>query len=165
MSYIKAYEDYFEELAGKYKPIGHTDDERRFESMSQEAIISGVRNNLNLTQFCLLLLRFDVKLVKNGTRHYRQEFTAAFEIVKDIARNDLAKTETQDKALEYCEELIAHIQNENFARAFPLGELIDDSIEFYPIEAIFDTCVGYGCEFKFFIGYNRVAKIKTQNWN
>ena len=165
MGYIKDYEDYFKGIATAYKPIGHSEEESRFETMSQDAIISGARSNLNLTEYCLLLLKFEPKLIKNGTRQHRIEFTAAFEVVKDNARNDLDKTTIQDEALAMCEEIMAHIQNQNFQRSFPLGELQDDSVDFYEIEQVFDSCVGYGCEFKYFVTYNRASKIKTENWN
>lgn len=164
MSKIKKYEEYFEALATSYKPIGHTAEEHRFATMSREQIMSKARDKLNLTEFSLILLRFEPKLVKSGSRQFSLRYLCAFEIVKDMARNDLEKTLVQDEAFGMCLELVAKIMTEHTQSNFALGKLDDSSIEFYEIDKNIDNCVGYGVEFTYYQGFSRTDTIKPENW-
>lgn len=165
MRKIKQYEDYFEALATSYKPIGHTVQRPQFATMSREKIMAGARKNLNLNKFSLILIRFEPKLVKNDSRQFSLRYVGAFEVVKDMAKNDTDKTLVQDEALEMCLELVSKMLSEHHSRNFALGNLEDSSIEFYEVDKNFDNCVGYGVEFTFMQGFNRVDTIKPANWN
>jgi len=164
MSHIKAYEDYFRNIATIFAPIGHSEEQARFASLSQDEVIAGVRKDLNLSEFCMTLLSFDLKLIKTNTRQYQSQFKVAFEIVKEKARNDLDEVSIKDEALALCEEIMAYIQNQAHARTFPLGELQDDIVEYYEINAAFDDCIGYGCEFKYIKPHNRSTTINPSHW-
>lgn len=164
MRRIEAYESYFEDLATKYIPIGHTVENPHFATMSREKIMSQARNNLNLTEFTLILIPFEPKLINSGSRQFSLRYAGAFEIVKDLSRNDLEKTLTQDQALEMCLELVAKMMTEHTQSGFNLGKLDDSSFEFYPVDDTIDNCIGYGVEFTFSQGFSRVDTIKPDNW-
>lgn len=164
MNLIKQYEDYFRAKATAFVPIGHTTDNPQFASMSRQEIMSGVRSNLNLSKWTMILLNFEPKLQKTESRHFYLEIKGAFEIIKDNAQQIYNSTDLQNEALGYCLELSAKIMNEHADGTFALGKLDDGEIEFYVIPSTFDSCVGYGAEFKYQVGFSRKELIKPENW-
>lgn len=164
MRKIKQYEDYFEGLATRYLPIGHRVEKPQFATLSREKIMSQARNDLNLTEFTLVSIPFEPKLIDSGSRQFALNYVGAFEIVKDLSRNDLDKTLTQDEALEMCLELVAQMMTEHLDRNFALGNLKDSSIDFYPVDGNIDNCVGYGVEFTYTQGFSRKDNINPANW-
>jgi hypothetical protein len=164
MNLIGEYIAYFRAMAESYLPIGSTAEQPQFATMSREEVVTGVRSSLNLGKWTMILLKFEPKIIKTESRHFALHIVAAFEIVKDNAGNIENKTNLQNEALGYCIELAAKMMNEHVERTFPIGNLDDGTIEMYEINEVFDTCVGYGCQFVYTLGFDRKASIVPSNW-
>ena len=113
----------------------------------------------------MTMISFEPVLKKIHSRQYRYEIKVAIEIVKDIALIEDEKDIVQDEAFALCEEIVAHIQNLAFTRNFPLGELLDETVDYYEVNNTFDSCAGYGFEINYLVTYNREQKINLNNWN
>ncbi len=165
MAKIKEYEAFFEEIATKYKPIGHTAERRQFASMSQAEILAGQRGKLDLTKWTMVLLKCEPKLIQNQSKQTRFVYVGAFEIVKKLERNDLDKVTVQDEAFRMCVGVLAKLLKMNKLRAVPIGDIDENSIDFYPVDQVFDTAVGYGMEFRFEEGFCRNENYIDDDWN
>ncbi|MER0442710.1 hypothetical protein [Emticicia sp. W12TSBA100-4] len=165
MAKIKTYEAFFEEIATKYKPIGHTPQKRQFASMSQAEILAGQRTKLDMTKWTMVLLKCEPKMVQNGSKQTRMMYVGAFEIVKKLDRNDLDKVQVQDDAFAMCIGILAKLLKMNLKREFPLGIIDENSIDFYPVDQVFDTAVGYGMEFRFDEGFCRNENYIDNDWD
>ncbi|WP_304232388.1 hypothetical protein, partial [Jiulongibacter sediminis] len=159
---LNVYRNYFEAIATKYKPIGHTPGSSRFETYSRAAVMAGRRKReegFNLTQFCLILLDATPSFNAASERRNQLELEGAFEIVKFNERNDLDQYAIQAQAFNMCEEIAAHMIQEhstkNTGGGFSLGNLIEDSIDFYIVDEVFDKAVGYGCSFRYSVGFDK----------
>lgn len=165
MGKIATYEAYFKDIATKYKPIGHLDNEPRFWVMSQAEVMSSARSKLNLNDWNLVLLQPEHSVRTNGSRQYMFWAIGGFEIVKNVVRDDISKTQVQDIALNYCREIVAKMMNEHKERTFGLGFLEETSLDFYLIDQQFDKAVGCGVSFQFHEGFSRTDIYNEANWN
>ncbi|MFY7884110.1 MAG: hypothetical protein ACOVOV_04615 [Dolichospermum sp.] len=165
MGHISNAKDFFRGIATNFKPLGHTEEKPKFFSLSVEQIIDAARRDLNISDWFMTMVTFEPVLKKLPSRQYRYEIKVAIEIVKDIAGNESEKDIVQDEAFALCEEIVAHIQNLAAARNFPLGELLDETIDYYEVNNTFDSCAGYGFEINYLVTYNRQEKINSNNWN
>lgn len=165
MAKIKEYEAFFEGIATQYKPIGHTAEKRQFASMSQAEIIAGQRKSLDLTKWTMVLMKCEPKMVQNQSRQTRMVYVGAFEIIKKMERNDINKVQVQDDAFAMCIEVVAKLLKMNKDRAVPIGDIDENSIDFYAVEQTFDTGVGFGVEFRFEEGFCRNESYIDANWN
>ncbi len=165
MAKIKEYEAFFEEIATKYKPIGHTAEKRQFASMSQAEVMAGQRKNLDLTKWTMILMKCEPKMVQNQSRQTRMVYVGAFEIIRKVERNDIDKVEYQDNAFAMCIEVVAKLLKMNHEKAVPIGYINENSIDFYAVDQTFDTAVGFGVEFTFEEGFGRNENYITENWN
>lgn len=165
MGKLKTYEAYFENLATKYKPIGHTSEKRQFASMSQAEVMAGKRKDLDLTEWTLILMKCEPKMSQNGSRQTRLVYVGAFEVIRKVPKNDLAQVATQDEAFEMCKELVAKMMIQNQARTLPIGNLREDTIDFYAVDQVFDTGMGYGVEFQFDEGFCKNETFNEANWD
>ena len=165
MGHIDNAKTFFKGIATSFRPLGHTEEKPKFFSLSPEQIINAARSNLNVSDWFMTLVSFEPILKKLPSRQYRYEIKVAIEIVKDIAGNEAEKDLVQDEAFALCEEIVAYIQNLAFARNFPLGELLDETIDYYEVNNTFDSCAGYGFEINYLVTYNRQEKINVENWN
>lgn len=165
-----AYRAYFEAIATKYKPIGHTPENPRFETYSRAAVMAGRRKNsgLDLSEFCLILLDATPSFNAASERRNQLELEGAFEIVKFNERNDLDQYAIQAQAFNMCEEIAAHMIQEhstkNTGGGFSLGNLIEDAIDFYIVDEVFDKAVGYGCSFRYSVGFDKTTLKDANNW-
>ena len=165
MGHINNAKTFFRGIATNFKPLGHTEEKPKFFSLSIEQIINAARNNLNISDYFMTMISFEPVLKKIHSRQYRYEIKVAIEIVKDIALIEDEKDIVQDEAFALCEEIVAHIQNLAFTRNFPLGELLDETVDYYEVNNTFDSCAGYGFEINYLVTYNREQKINLNNWN
>lgn len=165
MGHISNAKDFFRGIAIAFKPLSHTEEKPKFFSLSVEQIIDAARRDLNISDWFMTLVTFEPVLKKLPSRQYRYEIKVAIEIVKDIAGNESEKDIVQDEAFALCEEIVAHIQNLAAARNFSLGELLDETIDYYEVNNTFDSCAGYGFEINYLVTYNRQEKINSNNWN
>lgn len=166
MTKLEQYEAYFEDIARKFVPISHTDAEQRFFKMTYAQVLSGIRKTANVKEYCLFLMSFEPSVAATNTRQYRTEIRGAFEILKEPSlRDDLAKPAIMGEAHQHCEEIYAKMMKDHKDRTFPLGFLSEDDVDFYPVESDFDKRIGYGCAFRYHVGFAPVNIINPSNWN
>lgn len=165
MAKLKEYEAFFEEIATKYKPIGHTTEKRQFASMSQAEVIAGQRRKLDLTKWTMILMKCEPKMTQNASGQTRMIYVGAFEVIRQIERDDINKVQYQDDALGMCQEIVAKLLKLNKTRTLPIGNMNENSIDFYAVDQVFDTGVGFGVEFQFEEGFCRNETYKTENWD
>lgn len=165
MGKLKTYEAYFEALATAYKPIGHTPERRQFASMSQAEVMAGRKKNLDMSRWTMVLMKCEPKMSQNATKQTRLVYVGAFELIRQLTRNELDKVTVQDEAFEMCKELIAKMMLENQAKVLSIGHLREETIDFYQVDELFESGVGYGVEFMFDEGFCRKAAIKAENWS
>lgn len=164
MSKISQYTDYFKNIATKYVPIGHTEQNPQFASFSREQVIAGTRGNLDLSKWSLILLNFDIALIKDN-RAFKWEISGSFEVIKNSERSDTDNVALQDQAEQYVEEIISIMLQDHDNRTFiGDGKIKEDSIDMYPVSEAFDQGVGFGCDFKYILPFCRTSAINPTNW-
>jgi hypothetical protein len=163
MGKISEYEGYFKEIARKFVPISHTEENPRFWPMSQAAVMAKGRSKMELNNWNMILLQFEPQIRTNNSRRYMFWTIAGFEIIRNVVRDDLSKTQVQDTALDYCREIVAHMMNEHKDLNFGLGKLEEPSLDFYLIDQEFDSAVGCGVSLQYHEGFSR-TEIDSNNW-
>ena len=164
MGKIAAYEGYFEDIATKFKPIGHTEAEPKFWPMSQAAVMAKARSKMNLNGWNLILLQPEPSVRTNDSRRYMFWTLAGFEVIKNVTRDGISKSAVQDEALEHCREIVSKMMTEHKEKAFGLGLLEESSLDFYLIDQEFDNAVGCGVSFQYHEGFSRTEIYNEANW-
>jgi hypothetical protein len=164
MSKISDYTNYFENIATRFVPIGHTPQNPRFATFSREEVLSGMRRNLDLSEWCLVLMNFEIGLRKDG-RAFKYEVSGSLEVIKENPRDDISKTSLQDTAEQYVEEIMSQMLKDHDEGTFiGGGKILEDSIELYKLSEAFDQGVGFGLDFKYILPFCRTSAITPTNW-
>ena len=138
---IEEIEEYFEELATKFRPIGHTTAAPRYCRFNIEELLSGFVHKLDLSKFCLLLESPMGALEDNGGDGYFDNQEIAFLVIR---RCELRNFAQEKQILADTRRLGLQI----VARIIEDGRFIDldeNTIEYEKVgsEKVLANCYGY----------------------
>jgi hypothetical protein len=161
---------YFEELAAKYKPIGHTPENPRFAEMDMDELLSALKTGLDTTNPVLLFM------MPEGAMGWRNDKVvdlnrAEFYILQHLGKPDPAKRKA---ILQSCKEIaraiLVRIQYEKyqlhkglgdhptFVRSFDLNQ-----VRYFRVGPIMNSCYGWRIELDF--EDTAPALMKDSDWS
>jgi hypothetical protein len=163
------YESYFEDLATRFIPIGHTEEARRFAIMDIDEIISLTKSGMDMDNPCLILENPEGQM-KYKHEKILDENLGAFIILKRVSRGDaLKKREVMDLTKEIGAKLVAKMQLDKIARfkgknSIPRMILYFDlsQVGYNKIGPIFSDC--YGWRFTFELGQEDKLPYDADDW-
>jgi hypothetical protein len=163
------YESYFEDLATRFIPIGHTPEVRRFAMMDIDEIISLAKTGMDMDHPCLILENPEGKMEYKHDR-ILDENLGAFHIIKRVSRGDATKKrEVMDLTKAIGTKLVAKMQLDKIGRFkgdntiprmilyFNLSE-----VSYNKIGPIFSDC--YGWRFTFELGQEDQLPYDADDW-
>ena len=130
---------YFEQLATQYRPIGHTRDAPRFCRYNMDEVVTGLRQNLDLSQYCLLLEAPTGTLENNQGDGNFDNQEIAFMVIRMVEERNF---DEEEQVLSESRRMGVQL----LARIIEQGEFADldlDSIEYDKIGPVFGNCFGY----------------------
>lgn len=137
-------EEYFEDLATRYAPIGHTPEAPRYVCLNIEEILSDNVRNLDLSHYCLMLENPAGKLEDNGGDGYFEKLEIAFMLLRQCQVSNFAEERLiKAEARKHATQLLIKIAEE--------GEFCDfslNSVEFEKVGPVFNNCYGYRYTFE-----------------
>jgi hypothetical protein len=163
------YENYFLDIAIRFRPIGHRDNLPRFASMDIDDIISMSRTEMDMDNPCMILENPEGKL---DYKHDKMldENLGAFLIIQRAVRGDATmRRQALDNTKEIGSKIIAKIQMDKIARfkglQAPRMVLYFDLSEvgYNKIGPIFSDC--YGWRFTFGLGQEDALPYDAADWD
>lgn len=166
---ISDYESYFESLATRYKPIGHSPTQKRFATMDIDEILAASRSSLDMLGPTLILEH------PEGRPAFRHEKirdlnNGAFLILKRIRMGDATnRRETMDICKKVGFALLSEMQRQRLA-LFSGQEGIPDLLHFFDLSDVYYQKVGpimadcYGWRFEFQVGKESLLVHDEDDW-
>ena len=158
MILFSEYSDYFEGLAAKYKPIGHTDQDPRFALLDIDDILSTQRGKLDFTNPVMVLENPEGQLSWVHNQLSDRKF-GAFHILKNVPRNDPEKKKAvMDECQTHGKAIIARMQYEKFSlhkdnSDSPYAQMLKffdlNEVKYHKVGPLFNDCFGWRFEFEF----------------
>lgn len=153
---LSDYDTYFEDIATRLTDIAHTEESSRFAHYHIEEVITGLRGNLDLTGYCLLLEDPTGQFLKVANEQIKDLQTGAFLIIRHVPLDDFAQERiVLDQCLQLCREVAARMLedqilaiNTNEKPRFLRGLQIA-AFQYQKASQIFDNCFGYRMEFQY----------------
>jgi hypothetical protein len=137
-------EAFFEDVARRFVPVSHTDANPRFCRFDMEELVSGFRQKMDTTGFCLLLETPTGRLIDNDGDGYFDQQELAFWLVRGVELNNFTKErETLHLAREYGKQILVECRNKLTAQ-FPLDL---KTVEYDKVKLPFDNVMGYRYSF------------------
>lgn len=146
---LLSYEAYFESLASQ-KLIGHTPSKPRFGMVLPDEIESGLRTNLDMTNFCLLLQDYEGQFSVNKSGHGYQTKIGGVFLLKEVGKGDAqAEKKIKDEAEQLAKKLWAKIifdfdtafRTNDFSK-FPLRFIDRTRMQYQFQSQLFDNAAG-----------------------
>lgn len=153
---LSDYDNYFQDIASRLADIGHSETQRRFAHYHIEEVITGLRGNLDLTGYCLLLEDPTGQFYKVANEQIKDLQTGAILIIRHVPLDDFAQERVVlSESLELCREVAARMLEDQilainttdkprFLRGLQLN-----GFQYQKAADIFDHCFGYRLEFQY----------------
>jgi hypothetical protein len=153
---LSDYDNYFEDIATRLTDIAHTEEVSRFAHYHIEEVITGLRGNLDLKGYCLLLEDPTGIFYKVASEQIKDLQTGAILILRHVPLDDFDQERVVlAKSLELCREVAARMLEDQilainttdkprFLRGLQIG-----GFQYQKAAQIFDNCYGYRLEFQY----------------
>lgn len=152
------FEEYFEDMAIHNKAIAHTPESRRFARLNIEEVLSGMRGDLDLSNWCLILEMYEGRLSENNSDNIMDNQASAFMVIKSVTQGDFSQERlTLKDAKIIAFQFLKKIRKD--ARVFPKTEanryngLVKNfdinTVGYNKVGPVFDNCFGFRIEFSF----------------
>lgn len=153
---LSDYDTYFEDIASRLASIAHSESNRRFAHYHIEEVITGLRGNLDLTGYCLLLEDPTGQFYKVANEQIKDLQSGAILIIRHVPLDDFTQERiVLSDCLELCREVAARMledqilaintdQKPRFLRGLQLN-----GFQYQKAAQIFDNCYGYRLEFQY----------------
>lgn len=164
------YIAYFEKVARQLKQIGHSDTSKRFARIDIEEVLTGLRNKINLKEWCLVLESYEGNLQSRGDEAMADTMMGAFMVVRQVKDNDFAgqaATISESKAIGLKiiallirdKQLAVQGERPRFLRGFQLG-----NVNYQKVGPLFGENA-YGYRFEFAILENQHLIYDPEDWD
>ena len=149
--------DYFEGLAAKHKPIGHTPEAPRFAELDMDELLSTLKTKMDTTHPVMLFM------MPEGSMGWRNNQVvdvnrAEFYILKNVGKPDPAKRKAilqscKTIARDICVRIHFEKTSQNtvvnspypkFVRSFDLNQ-----VRYFRVGPVFNACYGWRVELDF----------------
>ncbi|PRY90565.1 hypothetical protein [Mongoliibacter ruber] len=148
------YENFFEDIAKKYKPISHSDTKARFATMDIDDILSAQRGTLDFVDPCMILENFEGELEWKHDRVLDETY-GAFYILQHIPRNDPEKKRTiMTNTKTHAVKIVSKLQKMkiDFHKGVPnIPKMIlyfdFSQVKYQKVSNVFAGCHGWRFEF------------------
>lgn len=153
---LSDYDSYFTDIASRLADIAHSESNPRFSHYHIEEVITGLRGNLDLTGYCLLLEDPTGQFYKVAGEQVKDLQTGAILIIRHVPIDDFAMERVVlDYSLELCIEVAARMLadqelaiNTTSKPRFLRGLQVN-GFQYQKAADIFDRCFGYRLEFQY----------------
>lgn len=152
---VAEYDAYFEPIATKLKAIRHSPTKRRFAHYHIEEVLTGLREHLDMTDFCLLLEDLEGRIISKADEAINDVQSGALIIARHVPHDDFAGERTAiDNALKLCRQVAARMIADK-AMAIQgskprfLRGLVVSGFSYQKVGPLFDHCFGYRLEFQY----------------
>jgi hypothetical protein len=154
---VSQYDSYFEDIASRLARIAHTPERPRYAHYRIEEVLTGLRGNLDMTQFCLLQESIEGRIQAKSDEAVNNIQTGAIMVVRHVAHDDFADERTAiDTALIICEQVAARMiadKREAIHSTDPdtkgFRGLNVSGFSYQEAGTVFDNCFGYRLEFQY----------------
>jgi hypothetical protein len=138
-------EEYFELMATQLKEIRHTPALPRFVRFNIEEVLKGLRHNLNLTNFCLLLEAPEGTIDDNRGDQCWDNQVVSYLVLRQVEVNDFAgERATVAQARQIGVKILTRIlQDARFGDV----DLAEDPVEYEKVGPVFNNAFGYRISF------------------
>lgn len=152
------YINYFRKIAEKLLDIEHVEGEKkRFTSWNIGEVLTGKYSELNLNEYCLILIRPEGRFQETNTDQRQHIISGAFMIVRNAEHGNFREidqiySETYELGREVIGKIDADMQSHfsgdcpQFVEGFDMS-----SVKYYAVEKIFDNAHGTTFEFEFLL--------------
>lgn len=166
---LSDYDAYFLDIASRLADVAHSETQKRFAHYHIEEVITGLRGNLDLTGYCLLLEDPTGVFVKVAGDQIRDLQTGAFLIVRQVPLDDFdTEREVLATSMELAREVAARMLDDQilaingttkpkFLRGLQL-----QGFQYQKAAQIFDNCYGYRMEFQYLD--TEVLRVHPDRW-
>ncbi len=154
---LSDYDAYFEDIATRMVDVAHTPDgKKKFSHYHIEEVITGLRGDLDLTGYCLLLEDPTGQFVKVAGDQIKDLQNGAFLIIRHVPLDDFEmEREVLAVSMELSREVAARMLDDQilaintsdkpkFLRGLRL-----EGFQYQKAAQIFDNCYGYRMEFQY----------------
>ncbi|WBL42394.1 hypothetical protein PBT90_16785 [Algoriphagus halophytocola] len=148
-------DSYFSDIASKMVDIAHTEAVPKYGHYHIEEVLTGLRENLDMTGFCLLLEDPSGQIYKTASEQVKDLQTAAILILKHVPLDDFASERiVLDRALYLCKQVAARmIKDQELAimgeKPRWLRGLQVQGFAYQKGTELFDRCFGYRLEYQY----------------
>jgi hypothetical protein len=163
------YLNYFEQMARQLLQIGHSTTKKRFARINIEEVLTGLRNSINLSDWCMFLESYEGKLILKADETAADIITGAFMIVKNVQPDNFvqeAMVLDQSKAIgiKIVSRMILDKQKayQGTAPAFMRGFDVS-SVNYQKVGPLFDNAYGY--RFEFSVLANENLLVSAEDWD
>ncbi|MBC6698089.1 hypothetical protein [Hymenobacter sp. BT190] len=138
-------EEYFELMATKLKEIRHTPALPRFVRFNIEEVLKGLRHNLNMTSYCLLLEAPEGVIDDNQADQFWDNQVVSYMVLRQVELNDFAaERATVAEARKIGVKILTRIlSDERFGEV----NLAEDPVEYEKVGPVFNNAFGYRISF------------------
>lgn len=146
---------YFSDIASRMADIRHSESSPRYGHYHIEEVLTGLRENLDLTGFCLLLEDPSGQIFKTASESVKDLQSAAILIIKHVPVDDFSMERmVLDRALYLCKQVAARmIKDQELAilgqKPRFLRGLQTQGFSYQKGTDLFDRCFGYRLEFQY----------------
>lgn len=133
-------EEYFADLAARFRPIGHTEKAPRFARFNIEEVVTGfAHSELDLSQYCLLLEAPSGQLQDNDGDGFFDNQEIAFMIVREVElRNFVEEKQVLSRSRELALSILTKVLAEGH-----FTDLDENTIGYEKVGPVFGNCFGY----------------------
>lgn len=171
---VYEYQNYFENIARNYRKILHNpeEDRKRFTTGNIEELLGGLKDDLNLSEPCLILYNFEGRFLENDGEAKRLLMQSAFAIVQDVEETDFEDMDKKsDELFEIGSAIIGKMLHDRELHA--AGKNCPSFISTFSLDSVKSTYVGrigdssYGWLFEFDIqnSANELLTYREEEWN
>ena len=146
---------YFEDIATRMADIAHNSDRRKFGHYHIEEVLTGMRENLDLTGYCLLIEDPSGQIFKTASENIKDLQSAAILICKHVPLDHFDEERiVLNRSLELCKQVAARmIKDQELAiqgiKPRYLRGLQTQGFSYQKGTELFDRCFGYRMEYQY----------------
>ena len=150
------YEAYFkDEIAAKCPEIAHTEVSKRFSLMTIEEVFAAVATDLKMSNFCLVLDRYEGQLTLQNIDNPHKNIRGAFQVLKRWDNDRKTKAALLDEAERIGMKIITKMLHDAAQRLF-FKNLEYSDVPMIEVGPILDNCFGVRFEFMLYEQQNLV---------
>lgn len=153
---IAEYDTYFEDIAKRLKAVQHTDQQPRYANYHIEEVLTGLRADLDMRDYCLLQEDIEGKIVGKANENADNLQSGAVMILRHVALDDFKEERVVlDKALKLAIQVAAKMVKDKeisiLTKDLPkfLRGLDISMFSYQKVGPVFDRCFGYRLEFQY----------------